>query len=878
MSLKLRRIELAGFRKFRDTMVIEGLSDGLNIVIEPNETGKSTLLEALRAAFFVRHGTRNQLAQSYAPHGEAIGPEVKVAFDVQGVPWSVAKRFLKGPTIEVSGPQGRAQGDEAEARLHELLGSIRDSSQRGDTASQGALGLLWVAQMEALEVSAPGQIVRDTVRSTLEAEVGSIMGGPAYKRVRDRVEEQFGRYWSPGGQKRGRQKEASDRLEAAEAAARHASERHAQLERTFADLEAARARLKVVQREIADTTDAHERKQLTESLEVARAAAQILATRQAESEAIGAKVRGLEDLDERHRAAQRKLVEAETAVKEAREQREHHAPAVDAAKQRLSDARDVFVDAQAAHREARAKLKAAEELAQTVRRRSATAAARKRHAELVALEDQIETTTTLAATLLPATVLTGLEKKERSVAEAQAILNAGATRIRVEGDVAGVSIDGLPATTGERTIVHETLVVIGSAELTVLPPPGTASAQDALAIAVAALETALREAGVASLAEARAGNDAARDAGGALRTLEAKIEATTPADDTVGLAAGPDALKVYVAQIPESDDTDAAELPDLAALVQAIDAAETTQARAQGAQDSAIEALRTAEQEDAPLASAEAGAASDLANAQAELETIEKRADFAGLTPDLTLARENAAAAAVRLEAAKRDAIAHDAGTIGRKIEVIDARTRAAGETRTKLETDVARLEGTVQSEGGMGWADRDAAAQDELVSAGAALERITEEANVLKLLRTTLVEARNETSAKFVGPVAKRAKRHIERLLPGCDLSFSEDLGLEAVIRGGVSEGCADLSRGTQEQLAVLTRIAFADMLLEQGRPVSLILDDPLVYSDDARLDLMVEILTEAAERMQVILLTCRDRAFRHVPGNRVSLASAAG
>ena len=29
MSLKLRRIELAGFRKFRDTMVIEGLSDGL---------------------------------------------------------------------------------------------------------------------------------------------------------------------------------------------------------------------------------------------------------------------------------------------------------------------------------------------------------------------------------------------------------------------------------------------------------------------------------------------------------------------------------------------------------------------------------------------------------------------------------------------------------------------------------------------------------------------------------------------------------------------------------------------------------------------------------------------------------------------------------
>lgn len=66
-------------------------------------------------------------------------------------------------------------------------------------------------------------------------------------------------------------------------------------------------------------------------------------------------------------------------------------------------------------------------------------------------------------------------------------------------------------------------------------------------------------------------------------------------------------------------------------------------------------------------------------------------------------------------------------------------------------------------------------------------------------------------------------------------------------------------------------TRIAFADLLLEQGRPVSLILDDPLVYSDDGRLDTMVEILSDVATRMQVILLTCRDRAFRHVQSNRL-------
>ena len=179
MSLRLRRIAIDDFRKFREPMAIEGLTDGLNIIIEPNEAGKSTLLEALRAAFFVRHGTKNQLAQSYVPYGEAVAPQINVAFVVGDAPWTITKRFLKGAMIEVSGPQGRAQGDEAEARLHAMLGSVRDTSQRGDTSTYGALGLLWVMQTDALSVSAPGQIVRDTVRATLEAEVGSIMGGPA---------------------------------------------------------------------------------------------------------------------------------------------------------------------------------------------------------------------------------------------------------------------------------------------------------------------------------------------------------------------------------------------------------------------------------------------------------------------------------------------------------------------------------------------------------------------------------------------------------------------------------------------------------------------------------------------------------------------------
>ncbi|WP_435170335.1 AAA family ATPase [Falsirhodobacter sp. 1013] len=873
MSLVIRRIALENFRKFRAPVVIEGLTDGLNVVIEPNETGKSTILEALRAAFFVRFNTRNQLAQSFAPHGDAVGPKVEVAFDVDGAPWSVTKHFLRSASVEVSGPQGRAQGEEAEARLNALLGSVRDTSRGGDVATYGALGLLWVAQTEALSVTAPGQIVRDSVTSTLEAEVGSIMGGAAYRRVRDRVEAQYALYWTPTGQKRGRQTDAHERLDAAETTAREAADRLATLERSFSEVEAARTRLKIIQREMADNTDAQTRSGLVASLDIARTAAQILTTRRAEQEAVNGKMKALEDLRQRHDDATQAWTKANDALAQAGEQRLATSDTLSAAKQKVVDARTALDFARTDRQAARTALAKGEEWIRHSRRNAAIQAARRRHADLLKLEEQHRTAQALSDMALAPKVLTSLEAHDRAVTEAQAVVSAGATRIALSGSADGITIDGEPMVLGVHTVDREVHIRIGAAELQITPPESAASAAEVLASALRKRKEALDDLGVVDLAAARVRNEIARDAAADLRALEARIEAATPADDALQLAAGSAALKLFATEFGMDEAHVEGELPDIAALTDAMERADSAAARAEGAQDSAIEALRRAEQEEAPLATAEARATSDVANAVSALEAIERRPEWTTLTEDLAKAREQAAEASVKVEEALRDASAHDVAAITRKIELVDARVRTAGETRTRLETDIARLEGTIESEGGLGLADRTAAACEEVQAARLALQRITDDAETLKVLRSTLDAARNETAAKFVGPVAVRAKRHIERLLPGCELTFSEDLGLESVIRAGMNESCGSLSRGTQEQLAVLTRIAFADMLLEQGKPVSLILDDPLVYSDDARLDTMIEILSEAATRMQVVLLTCRDRAFRHVVGNRITL-----
>jgi uncharacterized protein YhaN len=76
-------------------------------------------------------------------------------------------------------------------------------------------------------------------------------------------------------------------------------------------------------------------------------------------------------------------------------------------------------------------------------------------------------------------------------------------------------------------------------------------------------------------------------------------------------------------------------------------------------------------------------------------------------------------------------------------------------------------------------------------------------------------------------------------------------------------------LSGGTREQLAILTRLGFARLMAKGGRPVPVLLDDALVFADDARIARMFTALNLAARDVQVIALTCRQAAFEGLGGH---------
>jgi uncharacterized protein YhaN len=97
-------------------------------------------------------------------------------------------------------------------------------------------------------------------------------------------------------------------------------------------------------------------------------------------------------------------------------------------------------------------------------------------------------------------------------------------------------------------------------------------------------------------------------------------------------------------------------------------------------------------------------------------------------------------------------------------------------------------------------------------------------------------------------------------------------------LVRHGQEEQIDVLSGGAQEQLALLVRLAFARMLAQDGRAAPVILDDALVYTDDDRIERMFDALHRQASDVQILVLTCRQRAFRDLGGTQLRFQPLAG
>lgn len=461
--------------------------------------------------------------------------------------------------------------------------------------------------------------------------------------------------------------------------------------------------------------------------------------------------------------------------------------------------------------------------------------------------------------------------------KAQAALDLAQARAEAQA----VIIEALPEGPAQPLLAGQPLPpgpqpVLTASELT-LPgfgrlriDPGTARVSDASAELLAArkrLDAALAACGVETLTEARAAQAQVRAFDAGITQATALIAAIAP-DGLDDLRAG---LARAVAEAGEAPDEAGSE--DLETLATALTEAEAAESAAaatlRAAQGLAVqanqaravaEAQRTSAERQHALARSEAGDAAALAGRMAVLEAS---------TPALAATRTAAETALAGLVAAAPDL----ATTEARLARAKSASDQALHEIAQARET-LAALDATIAALADEGLEEQLSALTEERAEAEARAARYEAEVRALTRLRRALDEARTRARDTYFAPVLRELQPLLTILHPGAQLVIDDTTLLPAALtRNGQQEPLEILSGGTREQLAVLTRLAFARLFAAAGRPVPVILDDALVHSDDDRIEAMFDALHRTSRDQQILVFTCRQRDFAALGGTRATV-----
>ena len=850
------------------------LSPRLNLVLGPNEAGKSRLFQAVQFALFESHKGSAQHKQRLQSWRSSEPPFVRLVFDVEGHRYELQKQFLKSAMAQLSGGGATLQGEDAEAQLRSLLGT-RPGGSRGPTVQDlGIWPLLLVAQGDSRRGT--GEDLNEDGRGRLQERLSQEIGVAAIsergQRLMERVAAERGRYYTPTGQETTLLRNARRAVEQAESKYQQILTAHESREQTAAELQRARG-------ELAELNGRFEvaRRESDKAVQSA-AAAQKAAERLAGARGIlntaiataSSAERELAMRQEADQAIQRLSDEVTNlnvqieAVNPRQQELEGHAQT---ALQRVSAA-------ELAHKQA---VTALERARREHRRHELT----DQHAELgtkVAELERIDREMQQAEQqrarepAIDASIIARLQQLADAARTAEARLHGAAVSVVLTLGH-GMNVDGVPHPAGARLtfdIVENRTVTLGEvAAIEIQPGRGTLDTlRDAKTAADSALTQALRNCGVPTVPEARAAHERLQGINQRIAQLTLQARATWSKSreqlrEELLRAQAELARLGPAASVDGTEDAlqDAVVAAD-AALTSARTAREAaneglTQSRAQGA---ALRAARKGKEEErdrllrlyadrptaAQLAEKHQQAVRDRGFAQAAVEKYAREfQDLGG-------------------EEAARDAKRHSQAMHGLAARVQEVRGR------------VERLTGTLNAALGCGSYETVQDAGAELEQARVRLQRLERQAAAAQRLWEVLSEARKRVVDRLTAPVMQRLKPYLAGLFPGCELDMGEELGMVGLRSETLREPFEELSGGAQEQLALLARLGLAEVLAGDGT-LPLVLDDSLVNTDPERIRRIHRVLFRAAEKLQVLLLSCHDVLFDGLGADQVFRLSGA-
>ncbi|GAA4799571.1 DUF2813 domain-containing protein [Corynebacterium canis] len=827
---------------------------GVLVIFGENEAGKSTILDALHTVLNVRHTSMAKGIKALQPVGQDAGPRIRVEASVGPYRFSIDKTYLrkKSAALHIMSPNvERLTGAEADQRLEAILAEHLDRDLfEALLMRQGAVD----AHVRAVGIPS-------LVAALDQGEREEAVDDSALMK---RVDTEYARYFTvktgavTGELKAAEQQhaEAERAVTAARAELReleHYVSRHAaatsQLEETRKRRPSAEAELQREELRHADAVAAQER------IERARAA---LDTAQAELDLAESAVTARERINELLRQARARLAELQAGTEEFE---------LEAERERVEKAK-LTEALQRAREHATATAEALRKVQATVQACRDAASLRSAEELAKALEEAEEAVVQCRAGLPQRRVeqrdveraeeaqlrLRTAEIERDAVAATLTLSAVEQTDVTVNGEQVTVTDDGT-----QFALSGETVFEVGGVTAVISAGREGEAANRAVARARQELEELLAQLGYSNVDAVRKAKREHDASFAALQDAKRNLRALQPRDETLTQ------LRARIARLREQEFGDLPTLEEAEAAVPQAEAdsesaaAEVAKLRAE--LDGWAESKAWAELQVHRARVADAAAA--VERAEMELKSAEESNPSSLLRANIDRAKERRTAAATALEQAR--SVDLDIKLAAQMLAGARELLKNLGEDELTAEKTLAELSGRITQATGAAERCERAEAAEQLASAR--LIAIRRRADAVSLLRDTLLRHREVAREKYAQPFVD-ALTHLAKPIFGNDVGFTLTEGLEIERREvkNIPLNIEALSGGAKEQLAILTRLAIAQLVSNDGVPI--IIDDALGNSDSVRVSLMSTLFSELGRSRQVLILTCDQNRYLRVEG----------
>lgn len=876
-NLHLTRLQIEQLRQFRQPYVLNDLTLGLNIFSGPNEAGKSTLVRAIRAAFFERH--RSTAVEDLKPWGDSAAcPSVEVDFNFNGQSYQLTKSFFAKKRCNLRVGTQAMEGVDAEDYLANLFGFAFAGKGASKAEHWGIPGLLWVEQGSGqdLDVSHARDHLHTALGGQMQDGVANGLAATGGDELLARLQAQRNELLTQAGKPRAAYAEVCEQLELLQEKLSGLEQQVNRYQQQVDELALLRQQhltdekdkpwdaLDVQLKEAQDKQV--ELDTLRQRLDADRhTLAQLIQTEallQSQLTAFEAQEKAARDREQELHRAQSQLETATSAAKVARQQTE-------LVRQRAQTAREAL------------RLARQEALRNNliVQRNDAAEAAEEVLQSLVNAKEEetklLKLRADAAARQITKKEVAELVEYDQAVRDARIKLQAVATRVRLEL-LDGVQVDAVSSSKSEKLtgqsdlLLHsETIIALpgvgrmrispGGEDLSELDRQHRDSAQ--------ALLNALQRLGVEDMAAAQQRLQDFNDLTAQIKMADQLLNSLAP-DGLAELQAERDAALGKMKQSQDALDRLPAP-PDQPA--QTLDTAELEQESADAAERANSVDTRETELTYATAKSRAEQAVEELATAKALLSdpnrTVRQtqcQLDLASNLAEQRLLQKRIDAADEQLEQANPESVTND-------IQRLNLSLQRIKEDHKKRHEKILLLQNTLELAGAQGLEEQQQEVSGDLHRAQKRRSELALRAAALELLCKKLEAKRNATLQRLQAPLLQRLKHYLQLLFPGSSMELDAGLAPQKLVRrlasGQTEVGNVDaLSFGAREQLHLISRFAYADLLAAAGKPTLLILDDALVHSDDSRLAQMKRVIFDSAQRHQVLLFTCHPNVWRDV------------